>query len=202
MKNKPAKEMVLAIILCLVTVIIVLTHFIFTMFDVKLILWIVLVVLFAGGFITFYVIKMKQGVFYTFAVMFTINAIFHLLTATYAFKTYDNSHVLESICSLIYLICSSVFFISYLFFLSSTTLEIYRLYKAGIYCLYASSGIMFIQFVVTIFACNEGIYPWGDMFRVLAFSTMFFVHGVIGDGDYTKNQFKFLREHNVEPLVK
>ena len=52
------------------------------------------------------------------------------------------------------------------------------------------------------FACNEGIYPWGDMFRVLAFSTMFFVHGVIGDGDYTKNQFKFLREHNVEPLVK
>ena len=77
MKKYPSKETLLTIILCIVTVAIVTAHFIFTMFDVNLILWVVLVFLFSGAFITFYILKIQPGVFYTFAVMFTINAIFH-----------------------------------------------------------------------------------------------------------------------------
>lgn len=193
MKNNPAKEMVLALILCFATLAVVLTHFIFTSFDLNLLLWVILVIVFVGAFTTFYIMKFKEGVFYTFVGMFTINAIFHLITATYAFKTFDASHVLESTCSLFYLICSSTFFLSYLFFLSSTTLEIRRLYKVGVFGLYVSSGIVFVQFIITIFACNEGVYPWGDLFRPLAFAFMFAAHGVIADGEYAKNQFKFLR---------
>ena len=194
MKKYPSKETLLTIVLCIVTVAIVTAHFIFTMFDVNLILWVVLVFLFSGAFITFYILKIQPGVFYTFAVMFTINAIFHLISATYLFKTFDSSHVLESTCSLLYLICASVFFLSYLAFLSSTTLELKKLYKMGIYGLYASSAIIFVQFIVMIFACNAGVYPWGDVFRPIAFSIMFFIHALIADGDYTKNQFKFLRQ--------
>ena len=195
MKNTSAREIVFVLVLCFVTLAIVLTHFIFTNFDLKLILWVILVFVFVSAFVTFYIIKFQKGVFYTFVLMFTINAIFHLINATYAFKTYDSSHVLESTCSLLYLISASVFFLSYLFFLSSTTLEVRKIYKLGVYGLYLSSGIAFIQFVITIFACNEGIYPWEDVFRPIAFATIFFLHGVISLGDYTKNQFKFLRNN-------
>lgn len=195
MKNNSAREMILALVLCFLTLAIVLTHFIFINFHLKLLLWVILVFVFASAFVTFYIIKFQKGVFYTFVAMFTINAIFHLIMATYAFKTYDSSHVLESTCSLLYLICATTFFLSYLFFLSSTTLEVRKLYKLGVYGLYISSAIAFIQFIITIFACNEGIYPWEDVFRPIAFATMFFLHGIISLGDYIKNQFKFLQNN-------